>query len=551
MPRSSLIPRAAAVLFTVACTGPEHGPAPGPAGQVAFVGIKADVGSLNQHFARSALDVMLSEPLSLFLFGSRFEDGTLEHGPGLAREWSLAPDGRELRVQLRSDSTWHDGQPVRAQDVVFTFELLADPEAGSRQAGVMGSIEPQGVSAPDDHSLSIRLTQPVHLDRVISQLAGVVVLPEHLLGSVSRVELRGHGFNRAPVLNGCWRLDAWEPGAQVSLESRPWGHGEGACAPQLDRVVFRVIPEYATRLLELREGRLDIVTDIRVQDLATLAPDHPELIFRRRGPRSLVYVGWNLRAADGRDPHPLLGDLRVRRALAQAVDIDGIMRDLLHDPATGQTYGQRSVGDITPALAGMSGEGIEPIAHDPVAARAALEAMGWSDSDGDGVLDRGGEPFRIELLTQASAAARAQAGIYVQADLAEIGVAVDITTVERTTWMDRAQRGEFDALLGGWSASLYIDPTPMWHSGPDAQWNWVGYANPEVDALIGRGLAAESPEQAAESWQAIQAAVYRDQPYLFLYWADEIVAVNRRLEGVGVGLEAPWYGLDGWKLAGE
>jgi ABC-type transport system substrate-binding protein len=89
----------------------------------------------------------------------------------------------------------------------------------------------------------------------------------------------------------------------------------------------------------------------------------------------------------------------------------------------------------------------------------------------------------------------------------------------------------------------------MWHSGPEARWNWIGYANARVDALIEQAEAAPSREQALEHWRAMQAEIYRDQPYLFLYWADEVVAVNQRLRNVGVGLEAPWYGLDDWELA--
>jgi len=538
------------LLFTAACTTdvtPDPQPDP-PAERVAFVGISADVGSLNQHYARSALDAMVSEPLSLFLVNNDFVDGRLVQQPALAKSWTLAPDGRSLELTLRDDNTWHDGAPVRAQDLVFTFGLLFDEQTGSRLARATALLEPGGVEANDDHSLRFSFVHPVELEEALGQLGGVVPLPQHLLADVPADELRAQPFNRAPVLNGCWTLEAWVPGTQLDLVARPWGVGAGACAPQIDRVVFRVLPEYATRLLELREGRLDILADVRVQDAAELGREHPEIAFHRRGPRSLVYVGWNQRDVDGAGPHPLLGQPGVRRALAQAVDVDAIMADLFHDPVSGETYARRAVGTITPALAGLSTAGIAPLDYDPAAARAALEALGWADSDGDGVLDRDGEPFRIDVLTIASAASRAQVGVYLQADLAKIGVAVDITSLERTAWMARADAGDFDALLGGWSASLYVDPSSTWHSGPDARWNWIGYANPAVDTLIEQGLAAESPERAMEIWSQLQAEIYQDQPYLFLYWADEIVAVNQRLQGVKVDIQAPWHGLEGWSV---
>ncbi len=546
-----------ALLLTAACTDrPDPAPGTDPAPQeaptaerVAFVGINADAGSLNQHYARSALDAMLSEPLSLFLVDTAFEGGRLVPQPALAEAWTLAPDGLSLELTLRDDNSWHDGAPVRARDVAFTFGLLADEQSGSRLAGVMAMLEPEGVQVIDEHGLRFLFSTPTSVDEALGQLGGVVILPEHLLVDLPPAELRGHGFNREPVLNGCWALQEWIAGTQLTFEARPWGEGPGACAPQLDRVVFRVLPEYATRLLELREGRLDILADLRVQDAADLGREHPELAFHRRGPRSLVYVGWNQRDASGDAPNPVLGDPAVRRALAQAVDIDAIMRDLFHDPVSGETYARRAVGTITPALDGLSTDGLDPIPHDPAAARAALEALGWADSDGDGVLDRDGEPFHIEVLTIASAASRARVGIYLQADLAKVGVAVDITSLERTAWMERANSGDFDALLGGWSASLYVDPSSTWRSGPEAHWSWIGYANPSVDALIDQGLATEDPAEAMAIWSRMQAEIYRDQPYLFLYWADEIVAVNDRLQGVTVDIRAPWSGLEAWSLA--
>lgn len=537
-----------ALLLLIGCTQP---PPTEPAAdraeeKLAFVALTAPVGSLVQHFARSAGDVAVSEPLSQYLIDASFTGGAMAYHPGLARSWTLSEDALELELALRDDNTWHDGRPVSAQDVVFTFERMAEAEMGSRLAGVTTLLADGGVTAPDDSTVRFRFEQPVRLDAALGHLAGVVLLPRHLLSELPAAELRSHAFMRAPVLNGCWKLDSWEPGTQLTLAARPWGNGEDRCSPELDRVVFRVVPEYAARMVELEAGRLDIVPDIRVQDLPSLRAEHPELAFERRGPRSLSYVGWNTRASDGSGPHPLLSDPAVRRALAKAVDVDSIMGDLFGDPSSGEVYAQRAVGITTPALAGMEGENITPLPYEPDAARQALAALGFADSDHDGVLDRDGQPFEIELLVQASASSRAQAGIHIQADLAKVGVKVDLTTLERMAWIERAQQGEFDALLGGWSASLYIDPSATWRSGPQGHYNWTGYANPEVDALIDQGLAAPSAALALEHWRAMQAEVYEDQPYLFLYWADEVVAVSRRLEGVGVGIEAPWQRPERW-----
>ncbi|MFH1467639.1 MAG: ABC transporter substrate-binding protein [Pseudomonadota bacterium] len=530
--------------------------APAPPGAtppgVLVIGLPADVGSLDQHYARSALDAAVSDPLSLPLFSTRFADGRLEFGPGLATHWALDGDRTRLDLTLRPDSTWSDGQPVTAQDVAFTFALLADPAAQSRFARVAQLLAPEGgVAVADAQHLTFHLAQPVRLEDALAQLGGVVILPEHLLASISRADLRGHDFNRAPVLNGCWRLASWEAGRQIEFAARPWGEGPGACTPALDRVVFRIVPDATTRLGELGAGRLDLVADVRVQDLPALRAEHPELAFVRRGPRSLVYVGWNLHAPGSEAPHPLFGDVRVRRVLAQAVDVDRLIQDLFADPDGEEPLARRAVGTVTPALAGLLPEDTPPLPFDPDAARTALAEAGWADTDGDGVLDRNGLPFRFELLENASGASRAQVGVALQADLAAVGVKAELLSLERAAYFERLTKHDFDAEIGGWSGSLYVDPRSTWRSGPDAAHNYVGYASPEVDALIGQAAMAPTSEEAHHAWRAMQAAIYADQPYLFLFWADEIVAVHSRFQDVQVDLEAPWRALDRWRVAGD
>jgi peptide/nickel transport system substrate-binding protein len=164
------------------------------------------------------------------------------------------------------------------------------------------------------------------------------------------------------------------------------------------------------------------------------------------------------------------------------------------------------------------------------------------------VREKDGQPLRFELLTRATTKPRAQAAVYLQADLAAAGVQLDIISLERGAYFERLFAGDFDAVLGGWTASMYVDPAPLWHSKPDARFNFIGYANPAVDAAIARGQAAEGAERAA-AHRDMQRLIHQDQPYLFLYWADEIVAVHSRFEDVRIDLSAPWRDLHRWHVA--
>jgi peptide/nickel transport system substrate-binding protein len=536
------------VCCCLACSPPA--PAPAPERQALVIAIDSDVSSLNQHFAASSLDAFVSDPLGWNLCYPTLRDGALVHQPGLAYTWQRSADGLQLELELRDDSRWADGRPVTPRDVVFTFELAADPRVGSSLGSAAELLRAQDGVEAGEGTVRFHLAQAHDSAALLGAICGVVILPEHLLGSVEPGALRDHPFNRAPVLNGAWRVKAWEPDAWIRLEPAPAGTVPPDLTPRLDDLVFEVVPEYGTRLLALKAGNLDLMADVRVADADTLASEHPELRLHRRGPRSLVYVGWNhwVPGSERSQPHPLFADRALRHALAQVVDVDRIIGDLFTSASDGERYARRAVGAITPALAQTYPPDLEPIGHDPAAAQRTLDALGWVDTDGDGVREKDGQPLRFELLTRATTKPRAQAAVYLQADLAAAGVQLDIISLERGAYFERLFAGDFDAVLGGWTASMYVDPAPLWHSKPDARFNFIGYANPAVDAAIARGQAAEGAERAA-AHRDMQRLIHQDQPYLFLYWADEIVAVHSRFEDVRIDLSAPWRDLHRWHVA--
>jgi len=280
----------------------------------------------------------------------------------------------------------------------------------------------------------------------------------------------------------------------------------------------------------------------------------------------MEYVGWNaidpqryqeITAGEGdppdpaeAGPHPLFGDPAVRRALTQAIDADRMMQDHFGSPAAGEVYAKRAVGTITPSLCGMHNDEIAPLPHDPQAARDHLAALGWVDSDADGVLDKDGRPFRFGLLVSSGKPRYEAVAVTVQAALKQIGVDVQIESLEFNAYVQRAIAKDFDAMVGGWSMDFFVDPTSKWHSGPGYTYNFVSYANPEADALIERGLSQTDPAEAAATWRELQRVIHDDQPYTFLWWRDEIVAVNGRITGARTDLLSATAHLWEWTPAG-
>lgn len=517
--------------------------APEPRGTL-IVGYPSDIGHLNPVVSSSAADVSVLQAIALPLYHSRF-DGRIQQVPALASDWSWSDDGKVLRMTLRDDVTYEDGTPVTADDLAFAFELAADPLVASparvHTEKMTAAGRPRIVDATH---IEWHFTEAFDRDMQLSY-TNLGAVPRHVFGDADRATLRGHERTHRPLAYGPFRLARATPNESFVLEANPAFRGPVAWQPRLQRVIFRVIPEYSTRLLELEAGHIDHMAGIALDDADRLREEHPELRLVRRGWRGLDFIAWNL-------DHPLFTDVRVRTALAMALDVDAMIEALLTS-ASGEAYGKRAVGTVTPALRDAHAD-VEPLPHDLAKARALLAEAGWSDHDGDGWLDRDGKRFAFTLGTNAGAQRREDAAVLVQAQLKKVGVEVRIEKTETNTFFQQLRTHDFEAALAGWSASLYVDPSPVWRCDtPEAPvpFNFTGYCDPEVDALIDKGLSTPKADEAAPVWAEVEERVYAAQPYAFLWWRDEIVAVHERFENTHIDVLSTLGELHTWEVPAD
>ncbi len=481
------------------------------------VAYQADLDGFNPVVQSSDLGGQILDFLFPLLLMPTF-DGQLGYEAHLAREWSFSDDGLALTLELRDDIAWSDGEPITAQDVTFTLDLVGDEKVGSPYHSQMEHITE--VSAPDAHTVVVRFDRAYDATTMVSHAVGCPIVPRHALEGVARESLRGAPFDGAPVTAGSFRLDSWKRGQEVVLVR---DEGARPTPPaQLDRVVFKIVPEYTTRLVELGNGTVDVMPGLQVEDVQRLQRDHPEIEVVRRGKRYLDYIAWNL--ADER-----FADARVRRAMAHAIDVDTLITALLS--SGDERYAVRAVGSVSPELRGVGQPEIEPLAHDPARARELLAEAGWSDMDGDGVVEREGRPLSFSLTTNAGNPRREGAQLIVQEQLRQVGVDAKIDRLEGNEFYQRLREHRFEAALAGWGSSLFVDPSRKWGSG--AAYNYPSYSNARVDELIAEGTATADPATAQRCWLELQQQVYDDQPYCFLYWREELVAVHSRLRDVG------------------
>lgn len=456
-------------------------------------------------------------------------DDKFQPSPALAESWTLTDSSVTFR--LRDDLAWHDGTPVTARDVVFTFERAKDPGAASplaaaylgnvRAARQLGEYEVRfEFEAPHSEPLEDFFWPPA---------------PAHLLADVPATNMAQAPFNRAPVGNGPYRFVRWDVNQQLVFtanEKYPAGLGG---PPAIREVVYRIIPDETTRLAELASGGIDVDGPLSPSQTGRVESSRDlELITFPW--RQFAYVGWNTR-------RPQFADAAVRRALTMAIDREAIVTTVL------QGHGSTATGPIPPWH--RLDPDLEQLPYDPAAAAAALEAAGWRDGDGDGVRERRGVRFSFELLANQRNPIYSDIAQIIQSDLAAVGVEARPRLLEWQSVLASHRGREFDAVLTNWVLDNFrVDPRPLFHGSQVAvqgSANRSSYANPKADSLLDLGARTTDEARAAEVWAEFGRVLQADQPVTFLFWQDELAGVSRRLANVKMDARGELATLPRWR----
>lgn len=422
---------------------------------------------------------------------------------------SEAPDDRTLVVHLREGVRFHDGAPLTSEDVVFTYRSILEGEVVSFRRADFEAVE--SVSAPD------AATVVFHLRRPFAPLLSNLTVPILRAGT-------GAEAARTPVGTGPFRLIRYRKDEDLLL-GRYDGYFEGPSP--LSSVRIRILPAESARLLEMLRGSGDLVVN-------DLAPEHFDRLDRTPGfevaahdGRNVVYLGFNL-------AHPPLDDPRVRRAVALAVDREAIVRHLLSGRARLATAllppGHWAHDDTVP---------IRP--HDPEEAGRLLDASGHPDPDGAGPAVR----FHLRYSAPQSEQA-AQIASVLQADLAQVGIALDVFTFEWPTFYDDLRSGRFEIVTSNWTDIGDPDIYRLrFHSAfrPPNGLNRGGYVNPEADRLIEEGAArADRPGRIA-IYARLQRLLDTDLPCAWLWHRQVRSASGPRLRGFALDAGADFRPL--------
>jgi ABC-type transport system substrate-binding protein len=400
----------------------------------------------------------------------------------------------EIALSLRDDVRWHDGAPFTSRDVRFTYDAIMDDRVASpRKSDYELLLRVETPSARTVRAVYRRPFSPALESWMMS------VLPSHLLEDVPP-EQWPMKFNRAPVGTGPFKFAEWKTNQFVRV-ARNDDYFRGR--PHLDGMVFRSLPDPLTLRLAFETRQVDFWT-ADPWAVGNFQNDERFTLFTSPS-NSYNYVGWNLR-------RPLFQDLRVRRALAHAVNVDQMVRYVLYG------YGVQSTGIFTPEMWFFNPR-VRPFAYDPDEARRLLDEAGWKPGP-DGIRVKDGKRFAFTLITNNGNVVRSDIATLVQADLKAVGIEVKVEMYEWAVFLKNfVNKGEFDAVVLGWALGQGFDQFQIWHSSQaePERLNMVAYKSPAADRLLEKIREEFDRRQIIAMCGELQQLIYNDQPYLFLF----------------------------------
>jgi peptide/nickel transport system substrate-binding protein len=488
-----------------------------------IVGTTADVDALNP----LVLTTLTAQEVTGQLFWplARFNPDFLTFRPGLADSWEFSPDSLGITFHLDPKARWHDGKPVTAADVVWSLGACKDERIAWSAIRWMDRIEK--VEAVD--SLTVRFDFAQRYPYQLMDASTCYPLPKHLLEKIPPAAMKNAAFNRDPVGDGPFKFKSWTPQQSVEIvANEDFFRGR----PHLDGVVWRIIPDWTSLITQLHSGDVDLVTGIQPSFYQPLKAD-PELNVYSAPGRRYVYIAWNLR-------DPLFADRNVRRALGMAIDRQGIIDALL--------YGQaRVMNGPFPSVLWAYDPDIRPLPYDLEEAKRLLAGAGWKDTNGDGILDKAGRPFRCQLLTNSDNTLRMDMTVAIQSQLKRLGMDVRPRGLEFVTFIKKLEDKDFQAAVGGWNSQIKVDLSDLWSSESiEDKFNFISYANPVVDSLIDLGTRTFDTERAKRIWGEAQQMISDDAGYTFLFEQYDIQGLDKRFKSVDMNPSGWDYNLEEW-----
>ncbi|XAZ20048.1 ABC transporter substrate-binding protein (plasmid) [Sinorhizobium sp. B11] len=449
-------------------------------------------------------------------------DFDLTPKPQLATEWSISDDGLSYTFKLRPNVKWHDGKPFTANDVAYSIELLK--QVHPRGRGTFANVVK--VETPDPLTAIIRLSKPAPYLLSALYAAESPIVPKHIYDNVAIADVPLNKNGSAPIGTGPFVFKEWTRGSHIILERNAdyWDAGK----PYLDQIVIRFVPDGAARAAGFETGEFDIGGDnpIPLSDLERIKA-LPNISVDSRGYETKgdqTQLIFNL-------DNEYLKDVKVRRAIAHAIDLDVILNTVWYG------YGHISPTPISTFLSRYHDGLIKPYAYDLAAAEQLLDEAGYK---------RGADGTRFALrLTHNSYNEGFKRVIeYLKQNLTRIGIAATIDSYDFSTYIQKVYTervfdvtaeylgNQFDPTLGVqriyWSKNFKLG-LPFS--------NAAHYANPEVDRLLEAASVEIDEQKRRQEFNDFQRIIAEEVPVVNLIALENVTVFNKRVKNHTIGAE--------------
>ncbi len=460
---------------------------------------------------------------------------------------TISEDGLTVTYNLVDGITWSDEHPFTSRDVQFTWETVMDP--GNAVTTQKGYEDIASIETPDDQTVVVTYTKLYSAALSLFSIPEAI-LPAHVLEGESFGDAE---FNRIPEGTGPFMVAEWNSGQSIILERNP--NYRVANSPQLDRIIFKIIPDQNAGIAQMRTGDIDVFWNV---DSAVIDQfDGMEGVDVQVTPSSNVeYLGLNLSSgSDPNTPHFAFGDPNVRLALAMAIDRTPIIEELL--------FGLSEAATSPIGLGWAAPEGLSNPAYDPDGARALLEEAGWVDS-GDGIREKDGQRLTLEISTPTGQQVRELTEQVLQEQFKAVGIELVINNVPAATlfgnWAEngKLQRGDFDITMDTWGPDLdpagflgiLFDSKSIPQDPGGQGWNFFRLQSDRLDAAIEEGASTLDIEARRAAYRTAVEEILAAGVYIPLYKRSKLDAFSQKVSGQSPN---PWgeltWNAEDWTIS--
>jgi len=441
-------------------------------------------------------------------------DSDLKIIPGLAESWESQEDGKVWIFHLKKGVKFHDGTDFKADAVKYSY--------GARGYVTQAkTLQLENVEALDDYTVKFTCVNPIPLPTYLTHVAWPIVSPSSVDAS---------GTFKQAIGTGPFKFVSYSKGQEVvfAKNEQYWGG-----VSELDKVVFKIIPDASTRIMALSSGDVDMSIKIPEADVANLEKD-PQITVNRKQTTFTDFLQFNCAKAP-------FNDVNVRKAVAYAIDTEGIVKNILNN------IGVAAQGRPYSPIMMYSSKDLTLYNQDLEKAKASLAESGWKDLNGDGICEKNGEQLKVDLIVGQSWNFREKKiAEACQAQLGQAGFSVEIKQLETAAVAALEKEKKFNMLIR--TGYFVWGPYPH-HVKIHSSKNYAShYNNPVYDQLVLKGESTTNEEQKQQIYTDIQKMILSELPAFYLVHEEKIVATRNNVQGYKITAEDPWLELRGVSL---